>query len=125
MSLEAASFYEAVILYVTALNDAIKLGYSTKDGRIIHGLMRNRTLPGKNLSTCGYGVLDSCDVISSRLHYPRIFDSPVEFSETTDGWFAIVVSFSGGEDELLRRFRCTLFVLGIVGNFSVDGNNDR
>ncbi|GAU91487.1 hypothetical protein RvY_03727 [Ramazzottius varieornatus] len=46
VSLEAASFYEAVILYVTALNDAIKLGYSPKDGRIIHGLMRNRTLPG-------------------------------------------------------------------------------
>lgn len=44
---EAASFYEAVILYVTALSEALKLGHSPTDGSVIHALMRNRTLPGK------------------------------------------------------------------------------
>ncbi|XP_055336545.1 atrial natriuretic peptide receptor 1-like [Paramacrobiotus metropolitanus] len=43
---EAASFYEALLLYVAALKEAVSMGYSAKDGRIIHELMKNRTLPG-------------------------------------------------------------------------------
>ncbi|OQV25922.1 Atrial natriuretic peptide receptor 1 [Hypsibius exemplaris] len=43
---EAASFYEAVLLYVTALKDALRKGFSPKDGKEIYRLMQNRTISG-------------------------------------------------------------------------------